>query len=52
MSETADPSALGLPGDQGLAHVEQDAAGKIENLMRILEVTRLLNSTLNLELQL
>jgi signal transduction histidine kinase len=52
MSETADPSDLGLPGDQGLAHVEQDAAGKIESLMRILEVTRLLNSTLNLELQL
>jgi signal transduction histidine kinase len=41
-----------MPVDQKLAHVEQDATQKIENLKRILEVTRLLNSTLNLELQL
>jgi signal transduction histidine kinase len=35
-----------------LAHIEQDQNQKIENLMRILEVTRLLNSTLNLQIQL
>jgi len=52
MSDTTDAVASDLPVDQDLEHVEQDAAQKIENLMRILEVTRLLNSTLNLELQL
>jgi signal transduction histidine kinase len=52
MSETIDAAAPDLPADQRLAHVEQDAAQTIENLKRILEVTRLLNSTLNLELQL
>jgi signal transduction histidine kinase len=52
MSDTTDAVASDLPVDQNLEHVEQDAVQRIDNLMRILEVTRLLNSTLNLELQL
>ena len=38
--------------DMQLRHVETDADETIDSLKRILEVTRLLNSTLNLQLQL
>lgn len=38
--------------EQRLAHIERDQNQQIEHLMRLLEVTRVLNETLNLEMQL
>ena len=52
MSESPSSAMDSVLVEQELAHVEQDAAQKIAHLTRILEVSRLLNSTLNLELQL
>lgn len=52
MSGKVKPFMINPVPDPPLAHIEQDATQKIDSLMRILEVTRLLNSTLNLELQL
>lgn len=52
MSKGSGSAATDLPGTGPLVHVEQDAQQTIESLKRILEVTRLLNSTLDLELQL
>jgi signal transduction histidine kinase len=52
MGKATDTVTVGVSDGQQLVHIEQDAVQKIEHLKRILEVTRLLNSTLQLELQL
>ena len=52
MGKTTDTVTADASEKQQLLHIEQDAAKKIEYLKRILEVSRLLNSTLKLELQL
>ncbi len=52
MGKMVEASVGEQPADTHLVHVEADAEQTIDSLKRILEVTRLLNSTLNLELQL
>ena len=52
MGKTTDTMTADASRNQQFVHIEQDAAKKIEHLKRILEVSRLLNSTLQLELQL